>query len=125
MADNLFKKIILKLSWGIFVFVIVLTGASCIRIGIGHGPGTKIEKTEKIRIVEIEVTEKKIFIDKKECKDAAALVKEINSICSKNGTDKVKFVLKNNFAIKSVYSSVKKALGKCEKNLGIKWVEEE
>lgn len=123
-----FKKLILRTSWGIFIFTIVLLGASCIRIGIGkggNGTGKKVEKTEKIRVVVIEVSEKEITIDKKPCKNPEALVKEISAICAKEGPDKVRFELKNNYAIKSVYGKVKKSLAACEKTLGIHYTAED
>lgn len=127
MAVKFIKKLVLRLSWGIFILAVVLLGASCIRIGIGKGSGDgkKIEKADKIRIVVIEVSEKEITIDKKPCKNAEALVKEINAICAKEGTEKVRFELKNNYAIKSVYGKVKKSLAVCEKTLGIHYTAED
>jgi len=117
-----FKKIVAKFFFLIFAALAVFAAVSCYKLKIGFGEGTGTSKTQKIKTVVIEVSDTEITINKKTCKDVAELQKKINEIHSAN--PETQFVLKDNYAIKSVYNQVQKTLNSCQKSLGIVFIEE-
>lgn len=117
-----FKKFVAKFFFLIFAALTVFAAVSCYRLKIGFGDGNGTSKTQKIKTVIIEVSDTEITINKKACKNVDELQKRINEIHSANPN--TQFVLKDNYAIKSVYNQVQKTLNNCQKSLGIVFTEE-
>lgn len=120
------KKILLIV---LIVFAILSSLTVCNRFGFGSGDGSggsekelvnnisADEKNEKKTIVTIKVEETNIYVDNIACSDVDDMKDMISKLESKDNTTKYELI--NDFAIKSTYDGVKRALYDLENTLSI------